>query len=259
MKTLIALLTASMVTVVFAAEDVKAEKNQEAKKPSIAQRVGGFLIDYKAAKGKYMFINCQDKLDTKLINGLAVGLKNDYSWLFECVDGEKSVRTVKEVVALKAKHGALAATAFVYCDDLPFALTVPEANLSIVNVKELMADNPKAILLENRLVRATLRAFAFSLGAGYTTFEAGVMQPIASVADLDRFSSNFIPPDTANAALQNGGKIGFKPYRRTTYKRACKEGWAPAPTNEFQKAVWDKVRATPKNPMKIEFDPKKGR
>ena len=42
MKTLIAFLTASMVTVVFAAEDVKAEKNQEAKKPSIAQRVGGF-------------------------------------------------------------------------------------------------------------------------------------------------------------------------------------------------------------------------
>ena len=34
---------------------------------------------------------------------------------------------------------------------------------------------------------------------------------------------------------------------------------APAPTNEFQKAVWDKVHAIPQNPMKIEFDPKKGR
>ena len=44
-----------------------------------------------------------------------------------------------------------------------------------------------------------------------------------------------------------------------TYKEACEEGWAPAPTNEIQKAIWDKVRATPKNPMKIEFDPKKGR
>jgi len=37
------------------------------------------------------------------------------------------------------------------------------------------------------------------------------------------------------------------------------EGWAPAPTNEYQKIVWDKVHAIPQKPMKIEFDPKKGR
>ena len=44
----------------------------------------------------------------------------------------------------------------------------------------------------------------------------------------------------------------------STYKKACQEGWVSAPTNDIQKAIWDKVHAAPKNPMKIEFDSKKG-
>ena len=31
--------------------------------------------------------------------------------------------------------------------------------------------------------------------------------------------------------------------RRASYKVACEEGWAPAPTNDFQKAIWEKVKA----------------
>ena len=54
-------------------------------------------------------------------------------------------------------------------------------------------------------------------------------------------------------------KLGVTKMEKTTYLRACKEGWAPAPTNEVQKRVWDKVHAAPRMPMKIEFDPKKGR
>ena len=38
-------------------------------------------------------------------------------------------------------------------------------------------------------------------------------------------------------------KMGISPYRRVTYKMAVKEGWAPAPTNDYQKAIWDKVKA----------------
>ena len=38
---------------------------------------------------------------------------------------------------------------------------------------------------------------------------------------------------------------------------ACREGWASAPTNDVQKAIWDKVRAIPDKPLTIEYDPKK--
>ena len=41
-----------------------------------------------------------------------------------------------------------------------------------------------------------------------------------------------------------------------TYKRACREGWAPTPTNDVQRAIWEKVHAIPDKPLTIEFDPK---
>ena len=52
---------------------------------------------------------------------------------------------------------------------------------------------------------------------------------------------------------------GVTPARKGIYEAACQQGWAPAPTNDIQKAIWDKVHAVPATPMKIEFDPKKGR
>ena len=259
MKKLICILTVSAASLVMAdaAPTNAPAKSADAKEPSVLQRVGGFVIDYKAARGKYLFVNCQKRLDTKLVRGMANGLKGDFSWDIECAEGPQGVASAKDAVAERAKLGALAATFFVDNDAMPLLTVAPEANVAVVNVRELVADSPKAILVDNRLVREAMRAFAFSLGAGYSTYEAGVMQPIASAADLDRFSANFMPPDSANAALQNGAKVGFKPFRRTTYKRACKEGWAPPPTNDFQRAVWEKVHAIPDKPITIEYDPKK--
>ena len=81
MKTIISTLAILIIAVANAANENSMPKSVLEKKPSIAQRVGGFVIDYKAAKGKYVFINCQEKLDVKLIKGLSNGLKNDYSWI----------------------------------------------------------------------------------------------------------------------------------------------------------------------------------
>ena len=252
------------LTFSVAAEDSTTNtltKASSGKEPSVLQRVGGFVIDYSAAKGKYSFIDCQKHLDTKMIKGLSVKLKDDYAWNFEFITHPTVITSTREAIALKERYGATAATIITDSDALPLMTVAPEANVAVVNVHELAADCAKPILIENRLVRETLRAFVFSLGVGYTTFDVGLTQPIASAADLDRFSSNLVSPDSANSALQNGAKIGFKPYRRTTYKRACKEGWAPAPTNEFQKAVWEKVKADkergPTNPIEIPMPEKK--
>ena len=45
----------------------------------------------------------------------------------------------------------------------------------------------------------------------------------------------------------------------SSYRDACHKGWAPPPANDIQQQIWDEIRAIPANPMKIEFDPKKGR
>ena len=52
-------------------------------------------------------------------------------------------------------------------------------------------------------------------------------------------------------------KIGVTPERQVMYLRACHEGWAPAPTNEYQKVIWDKIHALPTAPIKIKPETKK--
>jgi len=33
------------------------------------------------------------------------------------------------------------------------------------------------------------------------------------------------------------------PCIRATYRRACHLGWAPPPTNDVQRAIWEKIKA----------------
>ena len=57
--------------------------------------------------------------------------------------------------------------------------------------------------------------------------------------------------------------LGIIPCRRLIYEDACREGWAPAPTNDYQKAIWESVKAEqskdPEKAIKIKYDPKKGK
>ena len=59
--------------------------------------------------------------------------------------------------------------------------------------------------------------------------------------------------DVSRGITYNMPRAGVTPWKVTTYKRACEEGWAPAPTNEYQQAIWDKVHAVPTEPLKIKY------
>ena len=85
------------------------------------------------------------------------------------------------------------------------------------------------------------------------------MQTVMKSEDLDKLLTDGFTFDMASSINENLQALGMHPERKVPYIKAVKEGWAPAPTNDIQKAIWDKVHAAPKNPMKIEFDPKKGR
>ena len=84
------------------------------------------------------------------------------------------------------------------------------------------------------------------------------MKPVSTLEELDGIGQ-YICPEPLPAIVSHLKQLGVKPIVTSTYRQAVREGWASAPTNEYQKAIWDKVHSAPKNPMKIEFDPKKGR
>ncbi len=83
------------------------------------------------------------------------------------------------------------------------------------------------------------------------------MQPITSVKDLDSLVGSTLTVDVTMAMRANLEKLGLTQTKYTTYRKACMEGWAPQPTNEYQKAIWEQIHAIPDKPITIEFDPKK--
>lgn len=56
--------------------------------------------------------------------------------------------------------------------------------------------------------------------------------------DGDKFG-----PHVMGTALARAKAMGIGQMRRTTYRSALNEGWAPPPTNDAQRAIWDKFHS----------------
>ena len=125
----------------------------------------------------------------------------------------------------------------------PRLLVAPEDCWAVVNVKALAADGPDAGRLQIRTAKEVWRALALVLGASDSMMQPSLMASIRSLSDLDGNPCIGLSPDTYNKMIENAGHLGVEMRRRTTYQRACEEGWAPAPTNDIQKAIWEKVQA----------------
>ena len=139
-------------------------------------------------------------------------------------------------------------------------LVAPEEGWAIVNVGELSSDKPPEDVLERRVQKEIWRGVTYLVGGTDAEFQPCLMRKIRSLKDLDEYPKLLVPaPMTFSKILQRAECYGILPVVEDTYLNACRQGWAPPPTNELQKAIWDKVHAIPKTPMKIEFDPKKGR
>ena len=120
-------------------------------------------------------------------------------------------------------------------------------------------DLPPKDVYENRLRKEINRAFAQGAGAGLSLNKPCVMEPAFSLRELDAIQFPVISPEAMSKIQEVGNKKKIGRIVTKTYKTACEEGWAPAPTNDIQKAIWDNVRSLPTKPMKIEYDPAKGK
>ena len=129
---------------------------------------------------------------------------------------------------------------------LPWMLTAPDSRWALVNLTPLKADKPKTEKLFHRVEFVAQRAFGIMMGAAWTAQGVSVMMPAKDLAELDSIRGQVMPPDChfpviAYCDLRGVAKGGSAPYRQ-----ACVEGWAPAPTNDIQKAIWDEIKAKKK-------------
>ena len=222
------------------------------------KRHGGIIRAANSAKGVFVVLNAQRVVPLAEISSLEPMLDK---WLriqmeFKDTDDTIDSATVRSAIA---RAGGKVGVAVVDAADGPMLTVAPEDGWALVNVSRMKADQPSAEQLASRVRKEVLRGLAFVTGGAYLSKADPLMRDVKTAGDLDGLQAEQFGLEVVAHLLESSGFYGLKPWRQATYRKACQEGWAPQPTNEFQKAIWDEVHAIPQNPMKIEFDPKKGR
>ena len=141
-------------------------------------------------------------------------------------------------------------------EDAPLMTAYPEEHLALVNMTALSKGVSSGVR-QDRVEKLTWRAIGHLVGCGAPDGYTCVMKPLRNMADLDAMPNKFIHPASFFKARPYLDMCGVTPARKGTYESACQQGWAPQPTNDVQRAVWEKVHAIPDKPLKIKFDPKR--
>ena len=217
-------------------------------------KTGGEIIKRGTFTGKVAFVNTQEKVADSNVCAIAklFARMTDMNFVSMRLPAGKP----EEILA---KSGA--EVAVILADDpaAPTLLVAPEDHWAVLNVAKLTDDLPSAKAKERFFVprarKMLIKAASLACGGGSSQFPDNIMN-VSKVRELD-FIKEKLPADMVDHYIKYLGTLGVRPKEMTTYRAACREGWAPPPTNDVQKAIWDKAHEIPTNPIKIEFDPKK--
>lgn len=133
----------------------------------------------------------------------------------------------------------------------PSLVVAPEQCWALINVSALKVDGAAWDVVADRVEKEINRAFAMLLGASNSLMQPCVMRSVHSLKDLDAVNqSNFCPEPLEKIRL-GARSLDIRPFRRGTYRSACLAGWAPPPTNDIQRAIWNKTHELPTNPLPL--------
>ena len=254
MKKILALsFTAVTLTASSYAKEVVSPEELEARRAEMRaefdQRTGGRIVKPGTQKGEIVYADCQSRIPK--------------AWIEESVAYfTKETRfkiTMKSGLSFDLKNPKIEGNATLFIIDdasLPTIIVAPENRWAFVNVAPI-AKEQRPAFFEARVKKELSRGFAYLCGAANSQYQRALTRGIVNHADLDKNPDLTLPVDVIQRFRPYMESLDVRPAMMTTYMRACREGWAPAPTNEYQKAIWDKVHAIPDKPITIKFDPKK--
>ena len=259
-KTMLILALAAVAVAEAAPKaELTPEQVQERKakiRERIYQKTGGFL-ERKTTRGKRIaFLNMQSRVGDAAV---AEVLDTQNRIVRHVITFEKfeGVFDIAKVPAMMQEADVAEAIFVVDVPYLPSILVANESKWAVINVYALASDNPEQLVLDERLRLEMWRAIAFLNGAANTMMGKCVMQSVLKNADLDGLGAKAFSPEPLNKIFQHLELVGAMKRETCSYLKACEEGWAPAPTNDVQKAIWDKVHAMPTEPIKIKPEEKK--
>lgn len=220
------------------------------------EHTGGKILRPGTRQGEVVYVNCQKRANRAWLEESVAYMSGYSKFRVSLKDGtfDLSAPRIEGNVSL-----------FVVDDEhLPPLLVAPESRWAMVNVAPL-ANEAKPAFFEARVKKELSRGFCMLCGASNSQFPRALTGGVTRAGDLDRFPDHTLPVDIEKRMAGYMEPFGVTPAVMSTYRQACKEGWAPPPENDYQKRVAEAVAKEkaetlkgPKSPRKIVFDPKKG-
>lgn len=238
-------------------EEVEKMTPQERKAAIMAialRKYGGPTAKPGTGEGVIRIVNAQSDIPAGGIAPLVSAFVNRFHYDVEVTNGAPV--TVGTATQRLSEIKANAAVFVVSDKALPRVLVSPEDGWAIVNAGALSGGAKDGVELEARLGKEVIRGLCFIGGLGQA---AGmpIMHPVNYAVDLDSIANAIVMGDAAKRFALVMPSFGLQPKVVKNYRNAVQEGWAPAPTNEIQKAIWDEVHKLPTEPIKIEPETKK--
>ena len=216
------------------------------------EHFGGELVKPGSRKGQIVVVNCQKAVDTAILDeGIAYLVKETK---FDIIRG------TGEFILPKPKLTGDFSMFVVDDANLPTMLLAPENKWAALNVAPLRTGRgEQQAFLKARVLKEMSRTFAGLCGGISSNYPDSLTTGIYNLDQLDRQEDNRLSVDVISRFGPCLLNAGITPAIITSYRVACKQGWAPVPTNDVQKAIWEEMHKLPEKPIKIDFDPKKGK
>ena len=223
---------------------------------SYERKSGGTVRKANSTKDAVLVVNAQDKVSRADLDSALKHIDETVHPILEYKEAKdvKVVNPKDDIARLGGKVGVVVADVA----DSPALTVAPEEGWAVVNVRPLAVDTPSADVLAARVRKEVLRGFALAGGCSFMARgQIVVREGVHTAKDLDAVTLEEYGVDVQMALGRILPSYGVIPWTQTTYRKACHEGWAPAPTNEYQKVIWDKIHALPTEPIKIKPETKK--
>lgn len=208
------------------------------------KKTGGILARPGSRQGKIVFVNAQKDAPAEWIQEIAGDFAKETKFTVEVEEGE-----------FKFPSPAIVGNASVFVindPEMPPMLSAPESRWSMVNVAPLKTGaGQKPAFFRARCMKELVRGFCLVAGTQDSNYPMALVGPILKPADLDQHADWRLPVDVYARIKKYSSAMGVTPLEEVSYRKACQEGWAPSPTNDIQRAIWDKVHALPAEPLKI--------
>ena len=220
----------------IAALPVEQQEAYRAKKKAERIAYAGGVVRKTEGRGRIVYANLQNTVDSKDIARTMNVLGKYLHVHIDTLDAKAN--EVKDVGKYLLANNAKAVVIVVDNPDDPTILVAPEDKWAKVNIGKFKDKNVKS-----RAQMELLRTFCYLCGGIGSDYQNPLTGFIGNPTQLDDSPIAELPIDVVNRFTPYLKQLGVIPYVEATYRKACREGWAPAPTNDVQKAIWQEVNA----------------